>query len=82
MVFLYNHLDGAMPKWSKGMVCKTIIRGFESRSHLQFDEKKDASRRPFFSPGGYGALLNAPFEIEPLTTLTVGASKSAAIVFT
>lgn len=25
-----------MPKWSKGMVCKTIIRGFESRSHLQF----------------------------------------------
>lgn len=27
---------GAVPKWSKGTVCKTVIRGFESRPHLPF----------------------------------------------
>ena len=27
---------GAVPKWPKGMVCKTIIRRFESDPRLQF----------------------------------------------
>ena len=27
---------GAVPKWPKGMVCKTIMRGFESLPRLQF----------------------------------------------
>lgn len=35
--FKYNLVDGAIPKWSKGTVCKTVIRGFESRSHLHFE---------------------------------------------
>lgn len=26
--------QGGVPKWSKGTVCKTVIRGFESRRRL------------------------------------------------
>ena len=26
--------NGAIAKWSKATVCKTVIRGFKSRSHL------------------------------------------------
>jgi hypothetical protein len=31
----YTRLFGAVPKWPKGEVCKTSIRGFESHPRLQ-----------------------------------------------
>ena len=32
---LYWHSNGAVPKWPKGEVCKTSIRGFNSHPRLQ-----------------------------------------------
>src|SRR5260370_19053552 len=32
----YTQRFGAVPKWPKGEVCKTSIRGFESHPRLQF----------------------------------------------
>ena len=34
-LFGYNKWFGAVPKWPKGEVCKTSIRGFESHPRLQ-----------------------------------------------
>jgi hypothetical protein len=34
-VICYTRLFGAVPKWPKGEVCKTSIRGFESHPRLQ-----------------------------------------------
>ena len=31
----YTYRFGAVPKWPKGEVCKTSIRGFESHPRLQ-----------------------------------------------
>jgi hypothetical protein len=35
-VICYTRLFGAVPKWPKGEVCKTSIRGFESHPRLHF----------------------------------------------
>jgi hypothetical protein len=34
-VICYTRMFGAVPKWPKGEVCKTSIRGFESHPRLQ-----------------------------------------------
>ena len=46
---------GAIAKWSKAMVCKTIIRGFKSRSHLHFSRP-----RLLTNPGAGPTLLDTP----------------------
>ncbi len=37
--FRYTQKKGAVPKWPKGEVCKTSIRGFESHPRLQLIQR-------------------------------------------
>src|SRR3972149_3073075 len=41
LCFRYTGTDGAVPKWPKGEVCKTSIRGFESHPRLQFRRRRN-----------------------------------------
>lgn len=81
-------LNGAIPKWSKGMVCKTIIRGFESRSHLRFHrfQRRKTKRPRLVEPGSLsflravsqGAAVKVPRDSVPFTFRAEPPSRSAA----
>src|SRR5258708_3310775 len=42
----YTQRFGAVPKWPKGEVCKTSIRGFESHPRLQISSHNDPRKLP------------------------------------
>jgi hypothetical protein len=39
-----SSISGDIPKWSKGAVCKTVVRGFDSPYRLQGELKKVKSK--------------------------------------
>ena len=41
----YTYKFGAVPKWPKGEVCKTSIRGFESHPRLQLSSFKSMDHK-------------------------------------
>jgi hypothetical protein len=53
-------LFGAVPKWPKGEVCKTSIRGFDSHPRLQAFLQVLPSVR-VFNPETQSVVMSAPF---------------------
>lgn len=75
---------GAVPKWPKGMVCKTIIRRFESDPRLQFSRFEvfspaDTEMELSSSPGekGFRVRLMSPLGRYPADSF---CSESAALI--
>jgi hypothetical protein len=75
----YTQRFGAVPKWPKGEVCKTSIRGFESHPRLQISRNgmNQLGRRFFPGPSRVPFVSSAIHQVLPRCGRTALAGRES-----